>query len=351
MIPALIGGLFGLMGGAMSSSMGYSNQSRLSRQQYYYQRLLAEQQSDLNSQMWHDQFDSYNRYNDPSAVRARLERAGINPALAMSGGAAAAPQSSGSFSSTGVSQGQAMVPNASFAPLTGLADSMQAFAGARKNMEEAKTQETVRGLNLANTELAKAGVITEKARAAGLEIENFVKENTKFEAVTRTALENNLLAKRCDEVLAHIDVYNAEVNYKNVKSQAEADIARSTVQLQTSQALYTVFRIQNEGKLTKIQERNGQALCNWYGAQVAKINKETEKLGHEIDKAKAEGDTAKEFKKALDAVIRENPNLLYEATKAGFDVDRLDGEWYNAKAVFQYIISPLAGAASNAIKL
>lgn len=344
MIPALIGALGGIIGGAMSSSMGYSNQSALAHQQYLYQRALANQQASLNENMWYKQFSAYNKYNDPSAVRARLSAAGLNPALAMSGGASAAPQSSGSFSSTGVSQGQAMVPGASFAPLGGLMDAVQSFAGAKKNLEEAKTQESVRALNSANAQLASAGIITEEQKAAALKIQNFVDDMTKFEKINRSVLENNLLKARADSVLKEIDVYNAQILHLNGATENERNIARSTVQMQTSQALLNVARIQFEGRMTRVQEKNCEALCNYYAAQASRIA-----VGEDRDRVALE--TEKELKKALDAVIREDKNLLYEATKAGFDLKRKDNEWKNSREFSEQYLQPFLRLFSVPIPL
>lgn len=344
MIPALIGAIGGIMSGMISSSMGYENQSALGYEQYLYQRALAKQQAALNSNMWYNQFNAYNKYNDPTAVRNRLAAAGINPALAMSNGASAAPQSSGSFSSTGVGQGQAMIPGASFAPLGGLTDAMQSFAGAKKNLEEAKTQESVRALNFANTQLASAGVITEKQRAAGLEIENFIKDSTKFESINRSVLENNLLKARADNALKQIDVYNAEILNLNGKTENERNIAQSTVQMQTSQALYNVARINFEGRMTRVQEKNCEALCNFYAAQASRIA-----VGEDRDKVALE--TEKILKEALDEVIKDHPELVKEATKAGFDLKRKDNEWKNSKEFSEQYLQPVLRIFSFPIPL
>ncbi len=324
MVPALIGALGGIIGGAMSSSMGYSNQSALAQQQYLYQRALANQQASLNENMCYKQFSAYNKYNDPSAVRARLTAAGLNPALAMSGGASAAPQSSGSFSSTGVSQGQAMVPGASFAPLGGLMDAVQSFAGAKKNLEEAKTQESVRALNSANAQLANAGIITEEQKAAALKIQNFVDDMTKFEKVNRSVLENNLLKARADNVLKEIDVYNAQILNLNGKTENERNIAKSTVELQTSQALLNVARIQFEGRMTRVQEKNCEALCKFYAAHASRIA-----VGEDRDRVAL--DMERELKKGFDAALRDNPNLLYEYQKAIYELKAKEGNWFRAQ--------------------
>jgi len=334
MIPALIGAIGGIMASGVAGSIGGQNQLMLANAQYQYQRRLAEQQASLNSRMWHDQFNTYNKYNDPSAVRARLAAAGLNPALAMSGGAAAAPQSSGSFSSTGVSQGQAMIPNATFPDITGLADSVQAFAGAKKNLEEAETESTIRALNTANTELAKAGVLTEKGRAAGLEIDNWIKDVTKFEMADRPALENALINSRISEVYKHIDDYVADINYKKARTQNERIIAQSTVKLQTSQALYYSAKIGFEGRLTRVQEKNCKAFCEYYGAQVAKI-------GIEADRETIMRDTEKEYKKALDTVIRRHPNLLYEYQKAVHEGKIKENGWKNTSEFMELFIHPV----------
>lgn len=61
---------------------------------------MQRETNDMNYKMWQEQnaenwkmFNATNVYNDPSAIRARYERAGINPALAMANQGAIAAQS------------------------------------------------------------------------------------------------------------------------------------------------------------------------------------------------------------------------------------------------------------------
>ena len=88
-IDAAISAGAGLVGGIITGS-GSSHRMRVQRRQQ--EILMAKQnqyntdamylQNTLANQNWQHQFDAENAYNDPAAVRARLESAGYNPFVA-----------------------------------------------------------------------------------------------------------------------------------------------------------------------------------------------------------------------------------------------------------------------------
>lgn len=99
----------GLLGGIINGS-GSSHRMRVQRRQQ--EILMAKQnqyntdamylQNTLANQNWQAQFDAENAYNDPAAMRARLENAGFNPFVA-----------AGSIGSTSAAANpQAIVPSA-----------------------------------------------------------------------------------------------------------------------------------------------------------------------------------------------------------------------------------------------
>lgn len=69
----------GVLGTAGQMSANSTNRA-IAREQNAFNRQMMEEQNKWNLGQWHRQ----NAYNDPSAQRKRLEKAGINPAIALS---------------------------------------------------------------------------------------------------------------------------------------------------------------------------------------------------------------------------------------------------------------------------
>ena len=91
---SIIGGLFGLGGSAANASaQKAANETNLKIAQMnneFNERML-QKQMDYNTEMWNKQ----NAYNSASSQRQRLEAAGLNPYMMMSGGSAGTAQSAG----------------------------------------------------------------------------------------------------------------------------------------------------------------------------------------------------------------------------------------------------------------
>lgn len=88
MVDALIGAAGGLASGIVGAVAGNSQlkkqlnaQREENEKNRRFNRQLAEQQNEWNIAQWNRE----NAYNDPAAMRARLEAAGFNPNLAVSG--------------------------------------------------------------------------------------------------------------------------------------------------------------------------------------------------------------------------------------------------------------------------
>lgn len=96
-IPALIGAAAAVIGNMVAAkSQKSTNDYNLHINQMnndFNERMMREQM-DYNTMMWKKQ----NAYNDPSAQRARLENAGLNPYMMLNGGNAGNAQAAGSSS-------------------------------------------------------------------------------------------------------------------------------------------------------------------------------------------------------------------------------------------------------------
>ncbi|UPW41865.1 DNA pilot protein [Peromfec virus RodF5_6] len=140
-IPALIAGLSSIVGGLASSSAS-SSEASTNRQFQSYEAALNRKfnadEAQKNRLFQQSMWQQTNEYNDPSAVMSRLEQAGINPALAYSGGQlGAASMQSGSQASSGASPSGAM---ADFSGLQHMLDPLS-LSQARLNEANAKKAE------------------------------------------------------------------------------------------------------------------------------------------------------------------------------------------------------------------
>lgn len=109
---SLLGGIFG--------NRAYKRQLRMMREQNAFQKAEREAQNQWNLEQWNRE----NAYNTPLAQRARLNDAGINPYMMLTGG------NSGTASAlAGNASGASGAPSApSYNPMSGVTDSFNQFA-------------------------------------------------------------------------------------------------------------------------------------------------------------------------------------------------------------------------------
>lgn len=93
---SLIGGLFG--GSGSSKAAKYQLQAARETNKMNYQ--IAQENNAFNERMW----DKQNAYNTPAEQRKRLEQAGLNPNLMMSGGSAGTAETAPTADTSGVQQ-------------------------------------------------------------------------------------------------------------------------------------------------------------------------------------------------------------------------------------------------------
>ena len=87
---SLIGNIFG----AYSTNKTNKNNLKINQMNNEFNERMMQKQVDYNTMMWNKQ----NEYNTPSAQRARLEAAGMNPYMMLNGGSAGNAQAAGSTS-------------------------------------------------------------------------------------------------------------------------------------------------------------------------------------------------------------------------------------------------------------
>lgn len=87
---SLLGNIFG----ASSTNKTNENNLKINQMNNEFNERMMQKQMDYNTMMWNKQ----NEYNTPSAQRARLEAAGMNPYMMLNGGSAGNAQAAGSTS-------------------------------------------------------------------------------------------------------------------------------------------------------------------------------------------------------------------------------------------------------------
>lgn len=93
---SMLGGLFGAVGSAKAGK--YQLQAARETNQMNYQ--IAQENNAFNQRMWEKQ----NAYNSPVEQRRRLEQAGLNPNLMMTGGSAGTAETAPTADTSGVQQ-------------------------------------------------------------------------------------------------------------------------------------------------------------------------------------------------------------------------------------------------------
>lgn len=152
------GNLVSNVGSARAQKLANKAAIRLSRENNAFNAEQAQISRDWQEKMWNAQ----NTYNDPSAVRDRMESAGFNPYMTLGSGSFASAGTVGSgstASSAGNPQIKAPVYNFDMSAVSGAIS--QYFAN-RKMSEE------TRGLSLQNDLTKSFGSTEAKARIAGL---------------------------------------------------------------------------------------------------------------------------------------------------------------------------------------
>lgn len=200
------------------------NEKMLNKQIGYnkemYQQQLGDQwqfYNDAKQNQW-DMFNATNEYNSASAQRQRLEAAGLNPNLMMSGGNAGVATSTSGTSGSAPS-GQGVNPPTATpysADYSGLADAVGSAIDTYTQLSLAKSQ---RGkMNAEENNLRIEG----KYKAASMiaDIESKM-QDTKSQAA-KTAMEQLLVGVQKDLMAAQTDKVKGETTYNAILARGAA---------------------------------------------------------------------------------------------------------------------------------
>ena len=219
------------------------NEKMLQKQMDYntemYQQQLGDQwnfYNDAKQNQW-DMFNATNEYNSASAQRERLEAAGLNPYLMMSGGSAGTAQSSSGPSGSAPSAQGVTPPTATpyQADYTGIAQGVGRAIDAYTQIEMSKAQ---RGKISAEENNLR---IEGKYKAAQIiaQLDN-LKQNTKSQAA-KTAIDQMIAGAQKDLMAAQVDKVKGETAYNAILARG----ATINNMLQSEQLKYLPQQLRN----------------------------------------------------------------------------------------------------------
>ena len=193
MIGAAIGAAGALAGGVVNQ-IGNNRQGNKNRKHQLEMQRIQNEWASSESQKSRDfarsMFDATNEWNSAKNQRARLEAAGLNPYLMMSGGSAGTASSTSANTVSGAS-GSGGTPY-QYTPTNMIGD-VASFAGAMKSLSDARKSGTEADL------LGKYGDLDYSSRIANTEADTFFKQRQADVATAQKA--NLLLRNEAQEVL------------------------------------------------------------------------------------------------------------------------------------------------------
>lgn len=279
-----------LVGDIASSISGYTKSILNAPLNNYYRHQqmddaidLMRTQGEINQNNWMQQFSTISQYNDPAAVKARYQNAGISPAAAFGssvvGNSAASP--------TGANVTAQQLPfstNLNASSLAQITNLMASAALSRAKIPEIDSQ--------IQANLAKAGLDASQ--------ESLNKLMHKFETVFGSALRSSKVAEQVGnyfnklaqaELFAHQgNVAEAEV----VLKEAQTELSKATKRLSDAQAAvvevdakYEEARISADIDKAKSQSFEARASAKRSYSEASKLDEETvsKKLENNIKKA------------------------------------------------------------------
>lgn len=331
---SLLGGLFGSNSTKSTNEANY----KIAQINNEFNERMMDKQMAYNTEMWNKQ----NEYNSASAQRQRLEAAGLNPYMMMSGGNAGVAQSAGNVTPAQANNVQ-----------------MQAFHPDFSGITQSLT--TLMDIN-AMRDLRKAQKDNLDAESAGVKIENQYKaqkmlaeiQNLKGDTFFKRSAENlNAMNYARMQAMFSSDVDKAQREAENAKFTGELIRAQTAMQqlqgLLTQKELNTFdqrffqemaimsaqqYSLVAQGKASEAQAQ--QAIENALNAKVARY-------GIHVDNYVKD-----RTKQALVKTAWQNAKQMFWTTESYRKQVRQQGQDYWNP--FRYVGTLLSGAGSSLIK-
>lgn len=254
-----IGAAGGLLGAGLNGLFSYRQQKRQMKHDKemaaHNQRYALEQMAQANEYQV-EQWNRENAYNDPAAVRARYEGAGLNARAAMGEGSASGAGIAGGLSSAPSGSGTGHSSNImAAAPFGGLDDAIMQGArlGAQNEKDVADAQrarEEAKRVLLANEQ-------TELEKAYGVWAANAEKKLDDAQ-LAKLRVEYQKYKNAQEQVVADYAAMNAEQDYQKRKAIAQqafknVEIAEQTLENLKSQGLLTDQEFETEKARTAVE--------------------------------------------------------------------------------------------------
>lgn len=271
---SLIGGASGLAGGIISGIFG----SIQAKKQRDWQEKMMQREMDYNAQQaqisrdWQEEmWNKNNEYNSASAQRARLEEAGLNPNMMMSGGSAGTAQSAGSSPTPSVSAPNGVMydPAQSVSIAVGSLNQMAQQLYQRSIMSEQLKGMRIDNLTRNMRNNAELGNLLADIGLKGVNrktVENGLKlfDATFDEQVSQWQLDNQIRSAQLS--LLNLDADAKKVLNSYLDAQQQADLALKAAQVATEFARGELTRNQ---AVTEVQrallvsaQAEGQRISN-----------------------------------------------------------------------------------------
>lgn len=257
---AISGGASSIFGN-LFAKRNMKNQLKYNKQLLDYQDSINDENALVNAQMTRDLWKYQQEYNSPENVRARLEKAGINPMTAFgstnvqtSGGLSAPAMSNVSGSSVG--GGAPSVP----ADPEALSRIELNKANAEYLREKKQTEETQQRVNESVAVLNGLEGISVELKNEGQRIANDIASATKDISIA-SALQN------LNSLSLYVEKLGQEIKTERFRTQhTEADISRihaATYDLQASASLKLIDAVlrQHQIELTDAQKESALAMA------------------------------------------------------------------------------------------
>lgn len=284
-----------LVGDIASSISGYTKSFLNAPLNNYYRHQqmddaidLMRTQGEINQNNWMQQFSTISQYNDPAAVKARYQNAGISPAAAF--GSSAVGQSTAT--PTGANLSAQQLPfssNLNASSLAQITNLMASAALSRAKIPEIDSQ--------IQANLAKAGLDASQ--------ESLNKLMHKFETAFGSALRSSKVAEQVGNYVnklaqAELFAHQGKVaEAEAVLKEAQTDLSKATKRLSDAQAAvvevdakYEEARISADIDKAKSQSVEARASAKRNYSESAKIDAEklAQDLANKISSARNEMD-------------------------------------------------------------
>lgn len=288
-----IGGLISGVSGAASAAANNKTQLEIARMNNDFNREMANQQMQYNSAMYERQLQDYS----PTAIRDRLDDAGLNSALIMSGGSGVAssagssptvglPQAHNTFNGQNVGEGIALGIDGFAKLLSTLSQSDNLQSNTRLNNANARATEIQNAYAqqqiLANLAYMAANTKDVDARRTFQEMQNQVQRQTLNDQIARYKIENNnleLYGQVQAAQKAYIDTQNSigqkQLAWMDKEKQMQLALIASQTHLSDAQAAESCKRqilISAQSQGVQISNRLAQQTA-WDYVKTARANR------------------------------------------------------------------------------